>query len=62
MRARRVQDDQIHFELYQLGSELWKPLGPALRIAPLDGEVLSLYVTKVPEAVKKAVQISPRRD
>src|SRR5262249_34599313 len=57
-----IIDNEIHFEPCQLGSELWKPLDPALRIAPLDGKVLSLHVAKVPKALKEAVQISPRRD
>ena len=46
-------DDDINLETHQLGCKLGGSIRLPLRISILDGEVLSLYVAKLAQALPK---------
>src|ERR1700730_2532867 len=55
-RRRRSQYDNIDFQSHEFGSNAGKSLVDSIREAPLDGEILSLGITKLPHTLGKSIE------
>ena len=55
LRARG--DNDVDLEPHQLGCEVGKPLSLSLRISELEGDVLSLHIPEIPQALREGHEL-----